>query len=61
MNPAVWTFLVIVVGVCVVALLVLRYLTGVVADRRTRKIISEGMGDIAPKEDEKTSSEKKDP
>ena len=45
MNTAVWTLLVVVVIVCVVATIVLRHLSGVVADRKTRKIIIEGMSE----------------
>ncbi len=52
MNPAVWTFLIVVI-ICSLALVaVLKLLSGVVADRRTRRIITDGMEGGAADEDE---------
>ena len=56
MNPTVWTFFIVVVAVCLVAVFVLKYLSGVVADRRTRKIILDGMSDNASKESDHKES-----
>jgi Sec-independent protein translocase protein TatA len=50
MDPKVWTLLIIVLVVCLVLAGALKLLQGVVADRRTRRIIEEGLGDD---EDEK--------
>jgi Sec-independent protein translocase protein TatA len=60
MDPKVWTLLVIVIVVCLVIVGVLKLLTGVVADRRTRRIIQEGMDPNAPGDEEESGEGEKD-
>ncbi len=43
MDPKVWSFLLVVVAVCLVLWAVLKVLAKVVADRNTRRIITKGM------------------
>jgi len=45
MNPVVWSFLIVVIIASLVVVAVLKVLSGVVADRKTRRIIEEGMED----------------
>lgn len=45
MDPKVWSFLLVVVAVCLVLWAVLKVLAKVVADRNTRRIITRGMAD----------------
>ena len=56
MDPVVWTFFIIVVAVCLVLAVVLKYLSGVVADRKTRKIITEGMAEDGGESENEESS-----
>lgn len=58
MDPVVWTFFIIVVVVCLVLAFVLKYLAGVVADRKTRKIITEGMADDGADSESEESSKR---
>lgn len=59
MNPAVWTFLIVVI-ICSLALVaVLKLLSGVVADRRTRRIITDGMEDGTTEKDKDTEENRK--
>jgi hypothetical protein len=45
MDPVVWSFLIVVIICSLVVVAVLKVLSGVVADRKTRRIIEEGMED----------------
>ncbi len=48
MDPTVWSFLLVVIAVCLVLWAVVKVLAKVVADRNTRRIITEGMSSEAP-------------
>lgn len=50
-GAEVWTLVVVILVVSLIVFVVLRITTGVVADRRTRRILNQGLSDDEPAED----------